>query len=204
MAIATLEEVQPPASAAESERRFILRTDLENGDYDGPSGTSWAHFEVLGDFDASYEWKTRADVVRDLARAVFDEKTTFDEACRDEIFANYMSAQIAWWIDAAEPDEPVEDEQTIALKICREIVDYVTDPGSLGEPWSANDIQDHVYLADAARALGPLPSWARVEFVDAGGPGFGFSQPVLILGEGKGLDDLAHHLRLIEGSSCSD
>ena len=182
MASATLQETTPPASAQPGQRWFIV-TDVDawSGPFEGDR-----NFVVHGDGYASFEWRSRADDALALAKAVVAGEMTVDDARDDADLGEYIRD-----VEEAFEDEADVDLDEVVLDVCRDIVDGSRD---VFEPDVIYDFENDVHIRDAARALRRMPPWARIINIDAGGPGSGYSQPVLVLDAGYTLVDVKNNL----------
>jgi hypothetical protein len=195
MAGATLRGVVSPLSGRHGERWYLLTTDVFSAPFfDGPGAAPV--FRVLDGETATYGWRSAIDVVHERALAVVVGALSVDEARRAPAFAAYLDDKIEEQRDAAayEGDESwaQESDEVLVLRVCAQIAAGTRDVHAYDEVYCFDDDR---WLGDAGRAVAAvLPPWARVQFLDAGGPGSGYSQPYLVLADDRTLFDLKAHL----------
>lgn len=166
--------------------------------FTGPPGRNWDKFEGTED-GATFEWRSRDDVVREAGVALAEGRISLDRAFAEHAVAEWYdlhSDRIDRYLEEEGHDPATSEEEHRSLAL-REIAPQV--PGA-DDAWSAYYDGDDRYIEEAARAL-ELPSWARVATGEEGGMGSSYLQAFVVMGEEKSPRDLGEWLRGSRGSN---
>lgn len=202
MANATLfEDGRLDEEELQGRRAFRIDTDpWSAGPFGGPPGRDWDAFSATGEHEASFEWRTAIDKVRDAIRAVLASGDVVDAWERADIESwqivetvedSVEDALLDLDAESAAGDEGEERERHArALRAVLEpLVDGTHDLAATDGPYAVYELENDTHFHDAIAAL-ELPEWAERWPVDDGGVGSGFTAWYLVLDAGRTLGDL--------------
>ena len=173
------------------ETAFEVRCEpYDTRPFRGVSGRTWARFRLLGDYEATFEWKTGADHVRALCRKVKARRIPRRVALVDDVLAEYLERRI----EAARHSDDKREPDVIMDETIYEVATGIIKVAGFDTNGCYYDCEGDAHLSDAAAAL-PLPPWGRVQMSSGGGPGSGYDQPLVVLAPERTLRDLAKWLR---------
>lgn len=183
----------------EEDSRLVFRIEgspFNAPPFAGPPSRDWDEFVVESPSEATYEWRTGADRVRDLATRLVREGL-----CEEEVQGAFARSYYL-----REQDEKLEDSMSIPpvydygidpenelarqRLILKNIASGVIEPAAFDGFDSYYQFESDSYLHDAAHAL-ELPPGARIVAHDDGGPGSGYTAQFLELAPGMTLSDYA-------------
>lgn len=160
----------------------------------GPDDRNWTTLEVLGDHEATSEWRTGADNVRRAAQRLAAGVWSIEQVLRDADVTAWVNRNAAEFIDAFKDEEAgladLSDADFTAKMLLRVGQDLTKEAVPLG--YYRED--DDACASDAAYAL-DLPRWAKRQSWSAGGPGAGYDATAIVLAKGKTLEDLENWLQ---------
>jgi hypothetical protein len=156
-------------------------------DFAGPDGRDWDRFESSGD-EATFEWRTRNDLLRKVSRDVVDGRLRLAEALVDEVVHDWLvlrSPAIVAALVARSADRSGLAVEALRRLAFVEIGAHLDNQSPLGA-YAAGDERPGV---DAARAL-VLPWFAQVLVRGSAGFGAGALDVLVALEPSMTLDDL--------------
>lgn len=184
MAIATLESPYASFELQDGETAFMVRTDVFGAEpYSGRAGTEFCRFDANA---GTFEWKTLSDKLRELALAFVAGDVDEADALAGEV-GHWLKSKLEYVAELEDVGELKSDSELVTY-LLRGIADGSIDTTQADQSFSAYHFEDDAHFRDAAEAL-PLPEWGTVIFYGEGGPGSGYDQPYLVLGQNKTLAD---------------
>lgn len=160
--------------------RLVVGGELPDAEpFDGPRDRDWANVRKA-DGTILYEWRTTSDRITELAQDVAAGRREMSEALAHDKLGDCVEELREFFLEDDEENEfDSEDAQT------KHIIEELASGFLFSSHWAetggfgyAEDGDAH--MSDAVRAL-DLPAWATVEFLHEGGPGTGYTQPVIVL-----------------------